>query len=440
MRLSRTRVRLSLASNSRSRGFNVGLQTLLTGMLILVLNLVTGVITARALSPAGRGEMMAIVLWPQFIAFTLTLGIPTSLLYNIKKFPREEGEFLAATMLLGLILGALSIGVGVAVIPMQLGVYPQSLIRFAQWAMVAAPLAFINVVVSCVLMARDQFLAYNLLRLSQPLMAVVLIAAAWMGGALNPYSAATAVLIAYLPPIAWVLAEFRRRPPRSAGVVDASKRLLSYGLRAYGADLVATLSDYLDRVLIVGVVNPVMMGLYVVGANLAQALRMVPAATVTVLFPKAAGQSQEETVALTGRAVRATLAAMVVTAVAAALAGPFVIATFYGSEFIGAVPVMRVLLADVLIRGVVRVLAQAFMASGRPGLVSIVQGVTIGVSIPLVLLLVPRYGLVGAGLGMLIASAFQLIVTLACFPLVLRHRVPRLRITLDEVASFLRRR
>jgi O-antigen/teichoic acid export membrane protein len=296
------------------------------------------------------------------------------------------------------------------------------------------------VVVSCVLMARDRFLAYNALRLAQPVLSLVLIASLWMAGALTPYTAAAAVLISYVPALFFALAELWSRPPASGGFVDASRRLLSYGIRAYGQDLVSTLADQMDRVLVVGLVNPAMMGLYVVGSNLAQALQVVPAATVTVLFPKAAGQSKDEAVALTGRAVRVTLAAMIGTAAAAALAGPLVIGLFYGQEFLGAVPVLRVLLADVLLRGVVRVLAQAFMASGRPGLVSIVQGMAIGVSIPLVLLLVPRYGLVGAGLGMAIASAFHLVVILACFPLVLGHAVPRLRITIDEAVALLRRR
>lgn len=58
----------------------------------------------------------------------------------------------------------------------------------------------------------------------------------------------------------------------------------------------------------------------------------------------------------------------------------------------------------------------------------------------MVLLLVPRYGLVGAGFGMVIASAFHLVMILACFPLVLGHAVPRLRITIDEAAALLRRR
>lgn len=429
-------MRLSLAS----KGLNVGLQTLVVGMVILVLNLVTGVITARALSPAGRGEMMAIVLWPQFIAFTLTLGIPTSLLYNIKKSPQDEGRFLAATIVMGFVLAVVSIGTGMAIIPLRLTAYSEPLIRFAQWAMVASPLAFLNVVVSCVLMARDRFLAYNALRLSQPVLSLVLIVSIWMAGALTPYSAATAVLISYLPALFFALGELWSRPPRSHGIVDASRRLLSYGIRAYGQDLVSTFADQMDRVLVVGLVNPAMMGLYVVGSNLAQGLQVVPAAIVTVLFPKAAGQSKDEAVALTGRAVRVAIAAMIGTAAAAALAGPLVIGLFYGREFLGAVPVLRVLLADVLLRGVVRVLAQAFMASGRPGLVSIVQALAIGVSIPLVLLLVPHYGLVGAGLGMVIASAFHLVVILACFPLVLGHAVPRLRITIDEAEALLRRR
>src|SRR5690554_186652 len=61
--------------------------TMVISVLILLLNMVTGVLTARWLGPEGRGLQMMLVLWPQFFAFATTLGIPAALLYHMKKKP-----------------------------------------------------------------------------------------------------------------------------------------------------------------------------------------------------------------------------------------------------------------------------------------------------------------------------------------------------------------
>ena len=60
------------------------LQSLLSRIIILSINLATGIISARALGPQGRGELAAIIMWPQFLSYMMNLGLPTSLLYNLK--------------------------------------------------------------------------------------------------------------------------------------------------------------------------------------------------------------------------------------------------------------------------------------------------------------------------------------------------------------------
>ena len=52
------------------------LQTILTRLLILAINVGTGIITARLLGPEGRGEQAAMALWPQLLGYAMTLGLP----------------------------------------------------------------------------------------------------------------------------------------------------------------------------------------------------------------------------------------------------------------------------------------------------------------------------------------------------------------------------
>src|SRR5918997_5012755 len=85
---------------SRS-GLAATAQTLLANILILSLNFGTGIITARILEPSGRGELAALIMWPQFLAYTLTLGLPSALLYNLKRYPDRAPRLFSAALLLG---------------------------------------------------------------------------------------------------------------------------------------------------------------------------------------------------------------------------------------------------------------------------------------------------------------------------------------------------
>ena len=60
------------------------LQSLATKVIVLGVNAATSIVVARALKPAGRGEMSAIIMWPGFFAAMLTLGLPSSLTLQLE--------------------------------------------------------------------------------------------------------------------------------------------------------------------------------------------------------------------------------------------------------------------------------------------------------------------------------------------------------------------
>lgn len=57
------------------------------------------------------------------------------------------------------------------------------------------------------------------------------------------------------------------------------------------------------------------------------------------------------------------------------LVAPFVMPLLYGPDFKEAISVFRMLLLEVSISGGTMVLAQAFMALGKPKIVTILQGI-----------------------------------------------------------------
>lgn len=403
-------------------------QVLLANVLILAVNFGTGVITARLLGPVGRGEQATMILWPQLFGYALTLGLPSALLYNLKRDPDKAPRLLPAALLLGTSMGLLAILIGVLFIPRWLTEYPPEVVRLAQWLMLFAPLSLLNLVLLHAFLALEEFGTYNAVRYSLPLLTLLALVSLALSDNLTPYSAALAYLLPVAPVSLWMLVRlWRLYRPVWRGLGSAFKRLTSYGLRSYGLDLLGSqVAGQLDRVLVVGLLNPAAMGLYVVALSLSQMLGVFHSAVVTVLFPKASGRPVEEVVALIGRGARVSIAINLLAAVGLALLGPWVLGLVYGQEFLSAVPVFRILLLEAVLGGAAWVLAYAFMALDRPGTVSLMQGIGRGMSVPLLLVLVPLYGLEGAGLAVLLSTMARLVFVTISFPLILKTRVPRL--------------
>lgn len=98
---------------------------------------------------------------------------------------------------------------------------------------------------------------------------------------------------------------------------------------------------------------------------------------------------------------------------------------FYGTAFSGAVSTFRILVVEAALVCLSQLVAQAYFALGRPGLVSIGDVFTIAIALVLIYRLVPVLGADGAALAMLIAALFRLGFALAGLRLGLRIALPR---------------
>jgi O-antigen/teichoic acid export membrane protein len=410
------------------------IQTFLVKICILAINMGTGIITARYLGTQGRGELAAIVLWPQFLAYALTLGIPQALLYNLKKYPDQESELYSTSVLVSIVLGLVATGVGVIFLPIWLSQYAPELIRAAQLFMLTAPLSLLGLVFVAAFEARDEFTFSNQLRYFMPLttLAALLILIAF--GIRNPIAFGLTYVIPSVPIGIWMFLRLRSRYPfKLSKVRETTQLLLGYGVKAYGIDFIGSLSGKIGQALVVGLLNATSMGLYTVAISLSRVLNTFESAIDTVLLPKASARPVNEIVALTGRAVRISTMLTFLCVVPLMFLGPFFLRLLYGEEFVAATTIFRILLVEILISGTNWLLAKSFMAAGQPGVVTLLQGFGLSVTVPLMLVLIPRYGLVGAGLALLTSTSIRFFLVMACYPLIFKVAPPNLFITLDDL-------
>lgn len=411
-----------------SSGVAATIQTLGVNILILGLNFGTGIITARALLPDGRGAQAAMQMWPQLFAIALTLGLPTALLYNLKRYPEKSSQLFSAALIMGTGMGLLATLVGVVFIPFWLAEYPPGVIRAAQWLMLSSPLILLINAFYSVLKVRGEFAAFNTVRCLLPVLTLLILVSLWTSNQLTPFYAALAYILPFVPAFLWMTFRlWRAYRPGLQRIRESFRLLTSYGIRSYGVDLLGGIvAGRLDRVLVVGLLNPTAMGLYVVAVSLARTVDAFSAAVAQVALPKGAGRPVEEIVALVGRGLRVSITISLVAALVLASLGPLALRVIYGQEFSDAVPVFRILLAEVVLSGATWILAQAFMASNKPGIISVMQGIGVGLNVPLLVVLVPIYGLVGAGLALLTSTTIRFVFAMANFPITLKVRPPSL--------------
>jgi O-antigen/teichoic acid export membrane protein len=414
------------------------IQTLLVRVSILIVNMATGIITARVLAPSGRGEQTAMGAWTLLLPYAMLLGLPSALVYNIKRHPKEQSEIFSAGLIMAIALGIVAAITGILLVPIWLKNYSAEVIHFAQWLMLFVPLVTLTEVVRASLEASEHFAVANQLRFLPPIITLLLLSLMALTGWLTPFTANLAYFLPSIPVLIWMLIPLKRLFTLSLHRFRASVwQLLNYGIRSYGIDLLTSLLVQLQQLVVVNLLAPAELGMYAVALSLANVLNIFQSSIVTILFPKASARPISEVVSITSRAARISAIVTLLAAIAAMVLGPILLGLLYGTAYLGAVPLFRLILVEVVLAGTVQVLAQAFMALNRPGTVAVLQGIGLALNFPLMLLLIPRFGLVGAGLALLGSTIIRLIFILMCYPLILKVRLPSVLVTVQDV-QFLR--
>ena len=176
--------------------------------------------------------------------------------------------------------------------------------------------------------------------------------------------------------------------------------------------------------LVVHFLSPADMGTYVVAASLARMLSVFQTSAVIVLFPRIAARSTAVVIELTGFTFRVTTFCAATGALAAGAVGPMLLRSIYGASYAeGGVGVFRLLLAEVVLSGATQVVAQAYLALGRPGTITAIQAIGVGIGLLIMPGLIREFGGAGAPLALLVSSVIRLAATLLSFEYFLKWRL-----------------
>lgn len=377
---------------------------------ILITNLVTGIIVARALGPDGRGELAATLLVAQMTAWVFGMGVSEGVAYHQARKPEDAPRLMTTWLLLVGPLMLVGFVAAQLLLPIIFAAQTEEAIDLARIYLLVIPLISLQQIFSAVLLGDHDFHFYNLVRFFYPAVAALIYAAYLL---FDAFSVETA-LIANAIGLAASVALAARRAIKRHGLGRFDKPLMrstfSYGLKAHGGSTAALVNTRLDLLVIPAFLSATQVGLYSVATNVATIIPTLTGTIALMAFPVAARRGGSP------RTVLITLQTTVGLALAMALPlivlAPWLLELVYGDEFGAASDALRLLLPGTVFAAASGTLYAGLLAAGKPLLVSVGAGTAAVVTVFGLIIFLPIGGIVAAasvtsvafGVGLVILS------------------------------------
>lgn len=415
-------------------------QTLATQILVLALNVATGVLTARMLGPDGRGIFSAITFWPFFLSTLAMLGLQNALVFHIRKFPSRANGILTAGLSLGAMLGFAGALIGVFLVFLAMKeAYSPAVVKFTMFATgIVTVVNLMTVLLRSIFLASERIGTTNKSAWAIPLLYLILLLIAWRAFEMTAEVAAFCQFFSATLILIWMITELAKfYRPSILSLRNDIKALSSYTVRIAPGEALSVLASNLDRLVLVPVVPPDQLGYYAVAFSLSRLLIILQTALGSVALPAMAGRSHDEAKALHDRLFRFSVYAVLAISLGTWLFGDWALQIFYGKDFAAAGSLFKILVAEAGIGCLSFLVSQLYMTMARPGFLSVVQAASFLFTLLSLAVLVPRYASLGAALAMLISTIFRFFILLWGVRATLGLRLPRMRIDRADFARIL---
>jgi O-antigen/teichoic acid export membrane protein len=357
-------------------------------------------IVARTSGPAGVGVYALLRVLPGLVGVTISAGLPGAATYFLAGPFRKDRRLPLTVVAMAIVGGLAGTALWMAGAPvLSATLFPRVSLGLVLLAGVTVFTQLIVATAKSCSQGTGDLPGANRVIFNEEFMFLPAYGALW-GLGLRGYAASVlGLLLADVATLvlAWVrLARRRFFVGAISPSVDLSRSIAGYGLRAQIGGIVTLLNLRLDFLLINVLTGPAVLGVYAIASKFAELLKIGPLALTYVLYPKYARESQ----AAAAVKVRKLLPQAGVLTAAAIIplwfAATYLIPALYGSDFRGAIAPAHIILLGLALQGIAAVVTAFLYGIGRPGLNS--WGMTVGLAVTVVLdlLLIPRFGAVGA--------------------------------------------
>jgi O-antigen/teichoic acid export membrane protein len=390
---------------------------LLTDVAIILSTMISSLVGARALGPAGRGDLLVVVLWPPVIAMLSGAGLPTAYKYWMAREPDRASRLFSNAVVYTVIVGLVAISLADITVPHLVGNRSPEVMTLLRIYQVNIPAALLLNLMRGLLEGTRRFGWAGLARLLSFIIQGPGFAILWLFGHLTVASATYTLIVAQTISTALGLyAVWRELRPRWEPSWAEFKESLHYALRDYPGSVADFTTLRLDQLMMGAMASNIAIGLYVIAVRLSEITTLAADAIADALMPEvAASQEPKRAESLCARSLRVGIYMHLVLLPPLWLAAPYILKVLFGPGFVPATSAFRWLLLAAGVWSCGSIVINSLRGFGYPGLSTVARFSAAVVTAFALVLMLPRFGITGAAIASLIGYSAMLVIALVAF-------------------------
>ncbi|GEM_PF-3657565 len=372
---------------------------------------------ARQLGPEQRG-LYGLVFMAVHLLFTFGhLGLGSAVAYFTGKKSYKKNEILTFVIVSSFVLGIALATIFFFVYPYIKGIWtdiPRSAMLIG---LVALPFLFFQNFIFRFLLGMLRVRQSNITNLLRSAFYIVLVALLiwfYRGGLREAVLCFTLSLL-LSGVLGFVLFTRDIRPLGTLNTVML-KPFFQYGIKIYCIVVINYLNYRIDILLIKYYMTASDVSYYQIAANLAQRFWYIPDALSTLLFPTLLAMSNENRSSrFTAKICRNNFFLMILLSIAVLIIAKPVIVFLYGSEYSPVSKALFSILWGITIFPFYKFLSVDFAAKKQLGIGILASSIGVAVNVAANIFMIPRYGIIGAGLATSLSYSVLSIVLIVFF-------------------------
>lgn len=374
--------------------------TFVTKAFLIVVGLITSVLTARYLGPAGKG-VLAVLTVIQSVALQFGgLGIHSANTYFIAKDNRNLAPIATHSLLFGLGMGSI---LAVAVLGIGLA-FPTWLkgIPLLYLVLVAVPLPFVlsSNLFQNIVLGLKRVVVYNAFETAGSITGLVSVVLA-----LVILGAGVKLLLVFMAVVSigisasfvfYTLTRIVREKLRTDAALLRSS--FQFGLKSYSACIFSYLVIKADILLINYFIGFTPVGVYSIASRVADLLLLFPQVVGVMLFPWISAEKEEGSTFML-KVSRGTSWVLLPILLMVFFVSPPVVRLLYGEPFMGSILPIRILLPGMFFYAMMGIYSNYLAGRGFPPVAVLAPMAACAMNLGLNWYWIPKYGINGAALA-----------------------------------------
>lgn len=384
----------------------------MTNIVVTIVSMAAGIIIARSLGPELRGYYGLVIYAVNFL-FLGNLGLGAAITYYTGKRPEERGKILGFVITSSFTLGCLFAVAFYFAYPHIADIWTDIPRPIMVIGLAAVPFFFFINYFNQFQMGMLRVLQSNIINLVRIVsyLACIVVLILFMNGKVleTTIGFSVSLIVTSMVGLFFFTRGIDLHFERDTSF---ARPFFTYGFKAYMVNISIFLNHRLDIFLIKYFLTAADVGFYQIAANVAERLWVIPSSFTHVLLPTLLTM-EKGSAEFTAKVCRNSFLIMIVLAAMLVTVSKFFISLLYGTPYLPSAFALYAVIWGVVAATVKKILGADFASRNRQEYTIIASTIGIAVNLGGNLYMIPRYGIVGAGIATsfssIVASAFMVV-------------------------------